>query len=230
MSRPERGGAHGSGPAAPAAPNPSRYVWYVGLLVLLVAVVIAARSLSSSHGASGIPLGSSIPPFAVPLALSTLTGDANVATRFDQGQAGKIPACQVRLPGALNICQAYGRGPLVLALFVDEGSCPSVLGDLQRLAASYPGLQLAAVQVRGDRDKLRALLRREAIRFPVGYDHDGVLADLYRVSSCPQVSFVRPGGVVAEPALLGNTTPALLRSRTAALVADARAHGWRPAP
>jgi hypothetical protein len=225
MSPPERGAPGGSGPAAPPAGNPSRYVVYFGLFVLLVVVFIVARSIGRGNGAGGIRPGVAIPPFAVPLALATLEGDANVATRADEGAAGKIPACDVHLAGALNICRAYADRPLVLALFVDAGSCPSVLGDLQRLSPSFPGLQIAAVQIRGDRDRLRGLLRRQRIGFPVGYDHDGVLADLYRVSSCPQVSFVRRGGVVAVPALLGNTTPALLRSRMAALAADARASG-----
>jgi hypothetical protein len=203
-------------------------VWYFGLFALLVVVFIVARSVGRGGSAGGIAPGAAIPPFAVPLALGTLSGDANVATHANDGGAGRIPACDVRLPEALNICRAYGRGPVVLALFVDAGSCPSVLGDLQRLAPSFPGVQLAAVQIRGDRDALRARLRREGISYPVGFDHDGVLADLYRVSSCPQVSFVRQGGVVAEPALLGNTTPALLKASITRLVADARQHGWRP--
>ena len=124
----------------------------------------------------------------------------------------------------------YGRGPLVLVLFVNAGSCPAVLGDLQRLAPSFPGLQVAAVAIRGDRNALRVLVRRDRLSFPVGYDRDGVLADLYQVSSCPQVSFVDPGGVVAEPALLGSAVSATaLRVRLAQLVSDARARGWRPA-
>jgi len=227
MSRPERGSPAGGKPAA-RAPNPARFVWYIGLFALLVVVLIAARSIARSNGASGIQPGQAIPPFAVPLALGPLTGDANVATHADDGEAGRIAACDVRLAQALNICQAYERGPLVLALFVNSGSCSAVLTDLQRLAPAYPGLQIAAVSIRGDRTALRMLLRRDDIRFPVGYDHDGVLADLYRVSSCPQVSFVRPGGIVAEPALLGNTTPALLRGSMSRLLADARARGWRP--
>jgi hypothetical protein len=216
--------------SASSAPKPARHVWWLALLALLVVVLVSARSLGGSSGAGGIAVGEQVPPFAVPLALGTLSGDANVATRPNDGAAGRIPACDVHLPQALNICRDYARSPLVLALFVNGGSCPSVLGDLQRLGPAFPGVQIAAVAIRGDRAALRSRLRRDRIRFPVGYVHDGVLADLYRVSSCPQVSFVAPGGRVAVPSLLGNTTPALLRSRTAALVADARAHGWSPAP
>ncbi len=222
MSRPERGAP------ATASPHAARYVWMAGLAALFVIVLIAGHTLSRSNGARGVPPGQTIPPFAVPLALGTLAGDANVATHANDGSAGRIPACAVQLAQALNICDAYRRGPLVLALFVNGGSCPNVLGDLQRLAPSFPGLQIAAVAIGGDRGALRTLVRSQRYGFPVGYDHDGTVGELYRVSSCPQVSFVYPGGVVAEPALLGNTTPALLRVRVAQLVADARARGWRP--
>lgn len=220
------------GAPAPAAPHAqaSRYSWFVGLAALLVIAVIATHNFAASGGAAGIAVGQPIPPFAVPLALGTLTGDANVATRPDDGAAGRIPACDVHLAQALNICEAYARGPLVLALFVDAGACPAVLAELRRIAPSYPGLRVAAVAITGDRGALRALVLRERLGYPVGYDHDGILGDLYHVSSCPQVSFVRPGGTVAEPALLGNAaTAATLQTRIASLVADARARGWRPA-
>lgn len=225
--RPGAGGAPG-----PVAPHPqaSRYAWFVGLIALLVLVLIAARNIAGSNGASGVAPGREIPPFAVPLALGTLNGDANVATHANDGAAGRVPACAVHLAQALNVCDAYGRGPLVLVLFVNAGSCPAALVDLQRIAPSFPGLQIAAVEIRGDRNALRALVRRDELSFPVGYDRDGVLADLYQVSSCPQVSFVDPGGVVAEPGLLGSAvSAAALRARVARLVSDARARGWRPA-
>lgn len=228
MSPPERrppvpAGPHSAGGAAPH-PQASRYVWFAGLVALLVFVLIAARNIAGSSGAAGIPPGQRIPPFAVPLALGPLTGDANVATRANEGAAGRVPACAVQLPQAFNVCDAYAHGPLVLALFVNAGSCPEVLGELQGLARSFPGVRVAAVEIRGDRGALRSLVRRDRIGFPVGYDHDGVLADLYRVSSCPQVSFVDRGGVVAEPALLGSAvTAAALRARIARLVARAQA-------
>ncbi len=226
MSPPEPPPAGRRAPAPPAAPHPqaSRYLWFAGLVALLVFVLIAAHNIAGSSGAAGIAPGQRIPPFAVPLALGTLAGDANIATHANEGAAGRVPACAVRLAEALNVCDLYERGPLVLALFVDAGSCPAVLGELQRLAGSFAGLQVAAVAIKGDRSALRSLVRREAIGFPVGYDHDGVLADLYRVSSCPQVSFVGRGGVVAEPALLGSAvTTAALRARIARLVTPAPA-------
>ena len=56
---------------------------------------------------------------------------------------------------------------------------------------------------------------------------DGSLAGIYKVLSCPQVSFAYPGGKVQSPALLSTPTPPTLRSRVGALVAAAKARGWR---
>ena len=99
---------------------------------------------------TGIAPGHMLPPFAVPLALGSLQGDANIATHADQGAAGKVPACTVRGPQVLNVCELYEQGPVVLALFVDGGSCPAVLGDMQTLARVVPGRAL-----RGGRDQGR---------------------------------------------------------------------------
>ena len=62
-----------------------------------------------------------------------------------------MPACEVRGPQILNICQLYERGPVVLALFVDAGSCADVLGDMQALAPSFPEVRFAAVAIKGGR-------------------------------------------------------------------------------
>ena len=60
----------------------------------------------------------------MPLALGELNGEANIATHADEGEEGKRPACSVRGAGILNICELYEQGPVVLALFIDAGSCP----------------------------------------------------------------------------------------------------------
>jgi hypothetical protein len=204
-----------------------RWVGLVVVLVVLAAVVNA--SVSKTAGVEGIAPGSEVPPFAVPLALGTLNGDANIATHSDEGAAGRVPACSVRGAQVLNVCELYERGPLVLALFVDAGSCPSVLSEMQTIAGGFPGVQFAAVAIKGSRGPLRRLIRREHLSFPVGIDSDGALASLYGVASCPQVTFAYPGGVVQAHALLGGASRALLRARVQALVVAARGRGWRPA-
>lgn len=211
-------------------PEP-RYGRYVGLLALVILVLITVNTIvTKPNGAKGVEPGHAIPPFAAPLALGTLTGDVNVATRAGEGSAGRTPACAVHGPGVLNVCALYRGRPLVLALFVDAGSCPDVLGQMQALAGAFPTVSFAAVAIKGERGSLLTLIRKRGLRsVRVGIDRDGVLAGLYRVASCPQVSFVLPGGVVQSPALLDTPSPRALRARVAELVAAAGREAGRGA-
>jgi hypothetical protein len=152
----------------------------------------------------------------VPLATGNVKGDANVST------TGVAPACTVRGPEILNICQQYERGPVVLALFVDAGGCADVLDDMQALSASYPRVRFAGVAIRGDRGSVRDLLTSHGIGFPVGIDDQGDLAALYKLATCPQVTFIERGGVAQGDALLGRPSRATLRARLAELEGSAR--------
>jgi hypothetical protein len=211
-------------------PEP-RYGRYVGLLALVILVLITVNTIvTKPNGAKGVEPGHAIPPFAAPLALGTLTGDVNVATRAGEGTAGRTPACAVHGPGVLNVCALYRGRPLVLALFVDAGSCPDVLGQMQALAGAFPAVSFAAVAIKGERGSLLTLIRKRGLTsVRVGIDRDGVLASLYRVASCPQVSFVLPGGVVQSPALLDTPSPRALRARVAELVVAAGREAGRGA-
>lgn len=217
------GGGTGRGPHDPQ-PRPvlelPRYGRYVGLLAIVIVALITVNTLvTKPHGGSGIPPGTVVPPFAVPLATGNLAGDADVATRAHEGAAGNIPACKERGPLILNICQLYEQGPVVLALFVDEGSCANALSEMQALSAEFPAVRFAAVSIKGSTGELRTMIRKRRLTFPVGIDRDGVLAALYRVASCPQVSFIARGGAVRSRALLGGFAPATLRARVSALAA-----------
>jgi len=233
MSPPEPPAGPGRGPfdgARSIPPYGRGYGRYMGLLAVLLIVVAALNTaLSKPHSVSGIQPGQRLPPFAVPLATGNLPGDANVATRANEGAAGRLPACAVRSPQILNICQLYEAGPVVLALFVDAGSCPAVLGDLQAIAPSFPGVRFAAVSLGGDRAALRRLIRARELSIPVGIDNDGALAALYRDASCPQLTFAYPGGVVQSRALLTRPAASTLRARVSELVTAARAREGRAA-
>jgi hypothetical protein len=216
-------------------PEPRRaagphYGRYVGLLALVILVLITFNTLvTKPNGAKGVAPGHSLPPFAVPLVLGDLSGDADIATRAGEGARGNVPACQERGPQVLNICQLYERGPVVLALFLNAGSCAAILSDLQALAPSFPGVQFAAVALKGDRNQLRRLVRARGLRLPVGLDRDGSLLALYKVATCPQVTFSYPGGEVQSAALLTRPPIATLRARLSALLVASRARGWRRA-
>ena len=195
----------------------------------MVLVLITVNTISTKpNGSAGVGPGEKLPPFAVPLALGNLKGEANIATGPNQGAAGRVPACSVRGPQVLNICQLYERGPVVLALFVDGGSCPDVLS--RHAGARRP---LPAGLLRGRRDQgrkrsgVRKLIHERGLTFPVGFDPDGALAALYKVASCPQLTFAERGGTAQGQAMLNGPSRAALRARIEELLAESRAQGAR---
>ena len=183
-------------PAPPKRPaGTSRYGWFIGLAGFLLVVVVTINSISTSGVESGgLRAGEPMPPFAVPLADSSLEGDANVATKPDQGQLGRRPACEVRGPEVLNICEEWELGPVVLAIFPTfAGRCRGVLDQMRRLKGRHPRVRFAAVGSRGNRNELRG-----DWGFPVGWDRDGRVLAGYGVVDCPQLVFAERGGKVAE--------------------------------
>jgi hypothetical protein len=205
----------------------ARHIAVVGLTALVG--VTLYTELTRRGSTIGLRAGERLPPFAAPLALGGPRGDVNVATRPHEGQAGGRPACRVRGVGILNVCQLYERGPLVLALFVDGGSCADVLSRMQRLVPSFPGVGFAAVAIKGDSGAVARLARTQRLTIPLGVDRDGVLAGLYRMAGCPQLTFAYPGGVVQGAGLLDTPSAHALRERVRELVRAARARGWRAA-
>ncbi|HEU4658841.1 MAG TPA: TlpA disulfide reductase family protein, partial [Capillimicrobium sp.] len=138
------------------------------------------------------------------------------------------PACDVRGEGVLNVCELAERGPVVLGFLATRGGdCTAEFDRLERLHREFPAVQVAAVSIRGDRDELRGLIREHGWRYPVGYDADGILANLYGVAVCPHLTFAYPGGEV-RGTVLGAEPEAALRGRFERLLAASRERGWRP--
>ena len=215
----------------PGGPPPTfgtrlpRTIAMIAAFVLLV--VVALNTLSTPKGSSSGPaVGKPMPPFAAPLALSTVKGDVNVATRAGQGAAGDRPACQVRGPGILNSCDLVRGHPVALAFFVPgRARCVDQLDTLAQAARAVPGVRLAAVALRGDRAKLAGVVRGHGWAFPVAYDRDAVLGNLYGVAVCPQITYVLPGGHVQ-----GTTVGELDRAKLTARLRELEAAASRPAP
>jgi hypothetical protein len=203
--RPEDGPQR-PGPAPPPPLPPARrstVTWIVGVVVVFAIAYITLNTLrTEAPGSRGVPAGSQLPPFAAPLATSKLEGDANLATRPRQGGQGERPACEVRGPDIVNSCELAERGPVVLAFTAARSStCDRQVDALERARSRYPGVQFAAVAIRGDRDDLRALIRRRGWTLPVAYDHDGGVANAYAVAICPTVTFAYRGGKVEGTSL-----------------------------
>jgi hypothetical protein len=219
-------------PPPPARPAPSgRYTWYIGILaVIILAYILINTLLTQGPGSSGPRVGSRLPPFAAPDVLSTLEGDANIATPGNTGdQAGKVPACELRGPGIVNVCQLGHSAPLVLGFSFTRGSeCSGSFDAMQRLQAANPGVAFAGVIVKGDRDTARQTVREHGWSFPIAYDNDGAIANLYGIAGCPEIVLAYPGGRVRETVAGRDRAERQLGVHVAALVAAARKRGWRP--
>jgi hypothetical protein len=206
-----------------------RYGWVVAIAAVALIAYVSLNTLRSDGvGSQGPKAGSRLPPFAAPLALGNVDGDVNVARKAGQGSAGDRPACSVRGAGILNSCQLAERGPFVLAFLATRGAqCTRELDRLEQARRQYPDLQIAAVSIRGDRGTLAALVRRHGWGFPVAWDHDGILANLFGVAVCPQLTYALPGGIVHDTSV-GELDSRALDARLSALERAARAKGWRP--
>ena len=172
-----------------------------GLLIGVFAVAllgwVTLNSVATeTAGSEGLQAGDALPPFAMPLSTSPCQGrcDADIATKPDQGAAGAKPACEVRGPQVLNSCELAEGGPFVLAfVFGPVQRCRDQLPVLERLAARHRDVKFRIVAVRADAASARGL----GANLPVGYDHDGAVANEYAVVVCPTITFVRAGGRVA---------------------------------
>jgi hypothetical protein len=172
-----------------------------GVLLVVFAVALLGwitlqSAVTETAGSRGLQAGDELPPFAMPLSTSSCRGrcDANVATGPDQGAAGSRPACSVRGPEVLNSCELAEGGPFVLAfVFHPVERCRAQVPVLERVAARHRGVRFRVVAVRADAAQARGL----GSSLPVGYDHDGAVANEYAVVVCPTITYVRAGGRVA---------------------------------
>jgi hypothetical protein len=212
-----------------------RYGWLLGIVaVVAIGFVVVTGARTSGPGARGLGPGAQLPPFAAPIVGGARCErpedpcDANVATRAGQGSAGSRPACEVRGPAILNLCELTERGPVVLAFLVTRGGdCADELDRLDRVAARHPGVQVAAIGIRGDLATLRTIAESHRWRFAVGWDRDGILANLYGVAVCPHITYARWRGQVQATTLGAVGERELERHIEAAVTASRRA-GWTP--
>lgn len=231
-------GADAGPPARPGLPEPPRsrssrhYGTFLMVAAAALVVIVTLNTLrSDGPGSVGIPPGKAAPVFAAPLAAGTAPPDSavNVATKPGQGQAGNVPACTVRDPQALVSCDLTRSSPTVLVFFVTAGSrCAEELDTVERVRRQTPGVRYAAVAIKGDRGKAASLARGRGWGFPVAYDYDGVLANLYGVAVCPHITYILPGGTV-DGTTVGSIDAAELRVRVGLLEQHARRRGWNPA-
>jgi hypothetical protein len=212
-----------------------RYSLLVGLIFAVVIVVAVVNSLGDKdEGTLGLDKLSSrwpLPEFAVPRADGPLEWDANLAQDDCEtsqtpcpGSARREPACRISTPGALRICDFFGR-PLVISFWFSRGggTCSEQQGVVDRVYRRYRGrVNFLSLDIRDDRDAVRELIDRNDWEMPVGYDRDGAVAGLYRVGICPTFAYVYPGGTLRD-ASIGELTARQLEARADDLLQATRA-------
>ncbi len=197
----------------PREPEPPAHMtrwgtWVVGIAVVLLLAVVTLNTIrTDAPGARGLQKNKPVPPFAAPLALSDLEGDANLLVK---SRDGTPVACDVRGPRVLNACELWERGPVALAFLATRSErCLREIDVVDRVRARHPEVAVAAVGIRGSRDELRSIIRKRGWKLPVAHDRDGAVANAYAIAVCPTVIFVHKGGKLAS-SLLGEADETLL--------------------
>jgi hypothetical protein len=210
-----------------------RYTIVVGLIfaaIVVVAVVNGVGRNAHTLGLEDQPPHWPLPEFAVPAAAGRLEGDANVAQDDCSSSAlpcprgdRRTPACRLRTPGAIRVCDLFDRPSVISFWFSMGGDCVDQQDVVDRVYARYRGrVRFLSLDVRDDRDAVRELVRRHRWRMPVGYDRDGAVAGLYRVGGCPTFAYVYPGGTL-QSASIGNLDERGLSARIDRLLRATRA-------
>ncbi len=201
-----------------------RYSLVVGLIFVAVIAVAAINTLGhKDEGTLGLDEVAKrwpLPEFAVPNAAGRLEGDANVAQDDCETaqtpcppDASRSPACVVRVPGALRVCDFFAK-PLVLSFWFSRGgNCVEQQDVVDRAYARYRGrVNFLSVDIRDGRETVSDLIEGRDWHMPVGYDRDGAVGSLYRVGGCPTFAYVYPGGTL-QSASIGELTAPQLDSR-----------------
>jgi hypothetical protein len=209
-----------------------RYSIVVGLLFAAVIVIALLNNSGDGDGTLGLDLEDPhwpLPEFAVPEASTDLEGDANIAQDDCEtsrlpcpADARRTPACEVREPGAIRVCDLFDRPSLIAFWFTKEGGCVEQQDVVDAVYGRYRDrVGFLSLDVRDDRDEVRDLIEERGWEMPVGYDRDGAVSGLYRVGGCPTFAYVYPGGTLWR-ATVGEITAAQLADRIDGLLEATR--------
>jgi thiol-disulfide isomerase/thioredoxin len=184
-------------------PAPTRpYSVAVGVLFLAIVAVAAFTLLGrDNRGARGLQPGTLLPKFAAPSATGSLSGDANVFQNRKQAGKDNVPACAVRDPDAIRICDYFKRPLVLVAWFSKCGNCEDQLDIVDRVRRRFPEVAFVGLDVRDSQNKAREITQRNGWAFPMAVDRDGAVSTLYSVGVGPTTFFAYPGGVLADTAL-----------------------------
>jgi hypothetical protein len=189
----------------------SAYSWVVGIAFLLLIIVVAINSIpNAGEGLKGPTAGSVMPAFAAPLATGTIDADVNI--KATSKQPGKTLACEVHVASALNGCDLR-KGPSVVVFAGTRGAdCLPGFDRVERVRKAFPNVRFAGILIRMKRSEAAKVVAKGKWGFPIAFDRDGQLTNVYGVGVCPATVFAREGGKVAATRL-GKLTDAQLRAQ-----------------
>jgi hypothetical protein len=213
----------------------NRYSIYVGIAFLVLIGIATVNTFNTEGGGvlggDSAQAGEALSEFAVPELIGGADADANVYQDDCSSSANpcpaddqRTPACQVKLPDVLRVCDFFDK-PLVMSFWFDNpSSCPPTQDAIDAAAGRWRGkVNFLSIAVRGDRSELEQIVRDRGWTLPVGWDRDGAVSNLYRVGVCPTVAFVRTGGVLHQAKIgSGELVPAELDADIEKLVQASR--------
>ena len=193
------------------APKPSSaYSWVVGIAFLILIIVVGLNSLpNAGEGLKGPKTGTVMPAFAAPLATGTIDADVNV--KATGKEPGKTFACRVHIASALNGCDLRKKPSVIVFAGTRGANCLPGLDRLERVRSAFPQVNFAAILIRMDRGAAAKAVQKGGWGFPVAFDRDGQLTNIYGIGVCPATVFSRKGGEVVATKL-GKLTDAQLRA------------------
>jgi hypothetical protein len=174
-------------------------VGVIFLAVLLFAGINAVRN--SGEAVLGPEKGQPIPLFAAPTSTGAEDADANI----DQGEVvrGKRrgSACEVKgsRRDILRICDYFDR-PLVMVGWFTRGceSCRRQLDTVERVRQRVPGVHFVGLDIRDSKENARKEVLEHGWRFPMAFDRDGAVSQLYGIGGGPTIIFAYPDGITTD--------------------------------
>ncbi|HEX4719171.1 MAG TPA: hypothetical protein VH300_11610 [Thermoleophilaceae bacterium] len=194
------------------APKPSSaYTWVVGIAFLLLIIVVGFNSLpNAGEGLKGPKAGQLMPAFAAPLATGSVDADVNI--KATGKEPGKTLACAVHVRSALNGCDLRKRPSVVVFAGTRGADCLPGFDRIERVRKAFPQVNFAGILIRMGRDSAAKTVRKGGWGFPIAFDRDGQLTNVYGIGVCPATVFAKPGGRVVTTKL-GKLTQAQLRAQ-----------------
>jgi hypothetical protein len=193
------------------APKPSSaYSWVVGIAFLILIIVVGVNSIpNAGEGLKGPKPGTLLPAFAAPLATGTVDADVNVKTTGKQ--PGHKLACQVHMSSALNGCDLRRRPSVIVFAGTRGAHCLPGFDRVEQVQRGFPQVSFAGILIRMGLGDAAKTVRKGGWSFPIAFDRDGQLTNVYDIGVCPATVFARKGGRVVATKL-GTLTDAQLRA------------------